>query len=285
MLTVKKWTEELELRQELRNLIWFYPHSYWLHLSVTGRKQTCWMPASPCLSIATVRHLNRRGELFPSGKCDQLYHHSCRLVGQSGSRVWWLGEWLASTWKFSADRINLFLLPLPSWLFLPWFNIFFYYLKLWEGTVLTRNRHFHKSSKFQTNLHCCCPSLCFPLLQAFVNTQVSKEYVTEKLKKLNSSTTCKFSRETFLLDRCFLFELLFLEHTNLNLFIFSSLFQILLIRSISLCVCFSPLPILPCKVFRYVEKNSLFFIHWQETWIVQTDLELHSFGSYYENRL
>lgn len=125
MLTEKKWTEELELRQELRNLIWFYPHSYWLHLSVTGRKQTCWMPASPCLSIATVRHLDRRGELFPTGKCDQRYHHSCRLVGQSGSRLWWLGEWLASTWKFSADRINLFLLPLPSWLFLPWFRIFF----------------------------------------------------------------------------------------------------------------------------------------------------------------
>jgi len=53
---------------------------------------------------------------------------------------------------------------------------------------------------------------------------------------------------------------MFLQHTNMNLFLTVAYFKILLIPSISLYLRLSPLPILSCKVFKYVEKNPL-FIH------------------------
>lgn len=188
------------------------------HRKVTDLLKAC---ISLCLSTDAVRHLGRCHGRFPTKKCNQQCHHCHPFVGQPGLRAWWLGEWLASTWKFSADRINLFLLLLLCWLCLPWFKEFL--LKLWERTVPSRSKHSYISDKFQTNLRCCCLSLSFSL-QDFANTQVSKECVKERWKKLNCCITCKFSREIFLLYTQMLPLRTIVSATHQHEFIFNSCF-------------------------------------------------------------
>lgn len=204
---------------------------------VSHRKVTDLLNACITLSFnICCETLGQVGWALPDWKV--WWSHSCHLVGQPGLRAWWWGVTCQHVEVFSRENkpfspptsilvISALIQDLFNWdygkeQFLPGTDIF----RHWASFKPTFTAAVHHLASFSFKI------LLIPRCQKSVWKRIRrKSTVALPLSSPGRYYSCTF--------RCFLLELLFLQHTSMNLIIFNSCFISNLAHSLYFSMCLS----------------------------------------------